>query len=262
MLSNKPEHLGSEYAARFKDESVAAAYYHRPPYPDELLALLHELIVDTPRVILDAGCGPGNLARPLAPTVDRVDAVDFSAAMVAAGRALPGGDHPHIRWICGPMETAPLDPPYALVTAGSSLHWMDWSVVLPRFRSVLTPRGVLALADLVTDPPPWDAALRELIPRYSTNPARRPHRLLDELAARHLFRLQGDRSTAPVPFRQSVADYIEAVHSGSDFSRDHMVPEQAAALDAEVAALLAPYCPDGFVDLTVRGRVAWGIPGA
>ena len=45
------------------------------------------------------------------------------------------------------METAPLDPPYALVTAGESLHWMAWEVVLPRFAAALVPGGLLAIAD-------------------------------------------------------------------------------------------------------------------
>ncbi|MBV9278962.1 MAG: class I SAM-dependent methyltransferase, partial [Chloroflexi bacterium] len=53
-----------------------------------------------PRVVLDAGCGTGDVARPLAPLVDRVDAVDISAGMIERGRRLPGGENPAITWIC------------------------------------------------------------------------------------------------------------------------------------------------------------------
>ena len=42
-------------------------------------------------VVLDAGCGPGDLARPLAPLVGRVDAVDLSPRMIAEGRSREGG---------------------------------------------------------------------------------------------------------------------------------------------------------------------------
>jgi predicted TPR repeat methyltransferase len=64
-------------------------YPYRPPYPDEAIELLVELIRDGPRTVLDAGCGTGDLSRRLAPRVDRVDAVDASAAMLAKGRQLP-----------------------------------------------------------------------------------------------------------------------------------------------------------------------------
>ena len=52
------------------------------------------MIADHPRTVLDLGCGTGYLARPLAPLVDRVDAIDISAAMIEEGKRLLGSDHP------------------------------------------------------------------------------------------------------------------------------------------------------------------------
>jgi len=40
--------------------------------------------------VLDAGCGPGSIARALVQEVDRVDAVDVAARMIAAGNASRG----------------------------------------------------------------------------------------------------------------------------------------------------------------------------
>ena len=74
--------------------------------------------------MLDLGAGEGPLARPLAARVDQVDAVEISAAMVSEGRRRPGGDAANLRWIIGAAETARLGGPYALVTAGASMHWM------------------------------------------------------------------------------------------------------------------------------------------
>jgi hypothetical protein len=37
-----------------------------------------------------------------------------------------------VRWITGTAGTAPLRGPYALVTAGASLHWMSWRPTLTR----------------------------------------------------------------------------------------------------------------------------------
>jgi trans-aconitate methyltransferase len=79
--------------------------------------------------------------------VVRVDAVDPSAGMLDRGRSLPGGDAPNLAWIHGTAEAAPLRGPYALIVAGASLHWMAWDVVVPRFRDLLNPGGVLAVVD-------------------------------------------------------------------------------------------------------------------
>ncbi|MFC5268626.1 methyltransferase domain-containing protein [Kribbella qitaiheensis] len=81
--------------ATFRHEGVAAAYRYRSPYPEDVFDRLEELIVDEPRVVLDIGAGEGAIARPLAARVERVDAVDISAAMVDAGRRRPGGDQPN-----------------------------------------------------------------------------------------------------------------------------------------------------------------------
>ncbi len=256
----KPAHLSAAYGAQFADPSVVAAYTHRMPYPPELFALLLDLIRDTPRVVLDAGCGRGEIARGLVGQVDRVDAVDPSAAMLAAGRTLPAGDSPHLRWIMGPLETAPLTPPYALAVAGSSLHWMEWIVVLPRIATALTLGGVLAVVNSDGPPPLWAADLPPIIRRYSTNQAFQPYDLLDELARRKLFAPQGRATVPPIPFSQPLADYIAAFHSMNGFSRRRMPAADAAAFDQAVADLVRPYCPDGLVHLAAGATVAWGRP--
>lgn len=256
----KPEHLGPEYGAQFQDQSVVAAYRFRPPYPDEVFSILAGLISDQPRIVLDAGCGDGAIARHLVEQVERIDAVDLSRAMIEQGKRLPDGNHLRLRWICAPMEDAPLDPPYALITAGASLHWMDWQVVLPRFRQALTPRGMLAIIYDETLPLPWDEPLRSLIRRYSTNQKFQPYDTIEELERRGLFTKVGEQRTAPVPFTQSIDDYIESFHARNGFSRERMSREDADGFDAEVKALLAGYCPTGEVTLQITALVAWGKP--
>ena len=141
-MEAKPKGWASEYAAWFDEPSVVERYHLRPPYPTETFHLLASLAVGSPRAVLDAGCGPGDLARGLAPLVDRVDAVDISAAMIARGQALPGEK---IRWIHAAIEDAALQPPYALIVAGDSIHWFDWQTAFRRFRDVLAPTGWLAI---------------------------------------------------------------------------------------------------------------------
>jgi SAM-dependent methyltransferase len=257
----KPKHLGPEYAAQFADDSVAGAYHHRIPYPPDVFAILAGLLGDGPRAVLDVGCGTGEIARPLLPLVDRVDAVDPSAAMIARGRALPGGDYPRLRWIVGRAEDAPLDPPYGLITAGSSIHWLDWDVALPRFRRLLAAHGCLALLSPEARPVPWAAELQRIIDRYSTNRDYAPYDIVTELASRGLFHVRGTQATAPISFAQPIAGYVESFHAMNGFSRERMTLEAAAEFDAAVRALLAPFCPDGQVHLEVVATVTWGVPG-
>lgn len=257
-MSAKPIHLGPEYGAQFGDRSVVAAFRYRPPYPDEAFDILEELIVDRPRVVLDAGCGTGNVARPLARRVERLDAVDISRPMIEVGRSLPGGSAPNINWIAGRAEDAELQGPYALITAGSSLHWMDWAVVMPRFATLLSERGVLAIFGDGILPVAWDT--RPICARYSTNRDYEPYDLLEELTTRGLFHQLGSRTTRPVPFRQSMDRYIESFHARNGLSRDRMKPSAAAAFDAELRAAVEPHIRDGQVALQLVTTIVWGKP--
>jgi trans-aconitate methyltransferase len=189
-----------------------------------------------------------------------VDAVDPSAGMVARGRAALGGDHPSLRWIVGNAEDAPLRPPYGLIVAAASLHWMDWPIALPRFRDLLAPGGVLAIVELPDAPNPWDDALQQAIDRFSTNRRYRPYDLIAELTERGLFAELGRRRTAPVAFSQPVAAYVESFHARNGFSRDRMKAAEAAAFDAAVARLVAPHAETGSISLRIMGEVVWGRP--
>lgn len=259
MTIPKPAHLGPAYAAQFQDAAVVAAYPTRPPYPAAVVDLLASLVVG-PRVALDVGCGTGDVARRLAPRMERVDAVDISAAMIAAGQRLPGGDAANLRWWVAALEDAPLAGPYGLVVAGESLHWMDWERVLPRLRAALAPGAALVIVERAEEPSPWSESLLALIQRSSTNREFQPYDLIDELTRRGLFALTGQTRIASEPFSQSLASYIESIHSRNGFSRDRMRPEDAAAFDAAATALIAPYAPDGQVNLRVGAVAHWGSP--
>ena len=132
--------------------------------------MLTGLITGEPRWVLDLGAGEGALARPLAARagqVDRVDAVEISAAMIETGRRRPGGDSARLRWLAGAAETVPLPGRYALVTAGASLHWMDWAPVLRRAGQAMTPGAELAIVELSYGRLPWHDELQKIIARHS-----------------------------------------------------------------------------------------------
>ena len=260
-MIEKPEFLGPVNATAFQEPAVAAAYRHRCSYPLETFTILAGLITDEPRAVLDAGCGTGDIARGLAPLVERVDAVDFSKAMIEVGKMLSGGDDPRLVWMCGRVEDIPLQPPYALITAGQSLHWMDWNVVLPYFRDALTPCGYVALVDVEESRSPWGAGVDELIRRYSTIRDFQPYDMVAAWTQHGLWRAYGKRQTAPVRFEQSVESYIESFHARSSLTRERLGRERALAFDAELRDLVAPFACHGMVVLEVAGVVSWGRPG-
>jgi SAM-dependent methyltransferase len=266
-MADKPKQWSSEYASIFQDQSVVAAYQYRPTYPPETFTFLSSLIpaTVTQRTVLDAGCGTGFIARPFAPFVEYVDAVDISEAMIRTAQTLPGGNRSNIRWIAAPIETAPLYGPYALTVAAASLHWMDWEHTLPRFAAHRAPDSVLAIVEDWAQPNPWDRVIGVILGRYSMNTHFTPYTMMTvvkQLEQRQLFQLHGSYETAPVRFQQPIDAWVESFHARNGFSRDQMDVATAGACDAELRAAIAPYCPDGIVEQYSGARILWGVPRA
>ena len=155
------------------------------------------------------------------------------------GKRLAGGTATNITWILGAVEDIDLSGPYALITAGESLHWMNWDLVMPRFASILTPNGVLAITGRSWDTHP---TLRDLelpiIEKHSPVKDYRPHYLIDELRQRSLFAVAGERRFGPESWWPTIDEYLECRHSQRGLSRTHMGEAAVAAFDAELREVL------------------------
>lgn len=258
-MQPKPTFWSQENGTAFQDTSVVSAYEARPPYPDAVFDILASLLVDEPHKMLDVGCGTGFVARHMVGRVARIDAVDMSRKMIDQGTLLPNGDAESLQWIVGSAESVPLDPPYALITAGDSLHWMEWAVALPRFATLLTPNGCLAILGVGQLPTSWDDELLPILRRFSTIQNYHALNLVTELESRGLFKVSGRQTTAPVPFTQSLDAYIESFHGRASFSRERMNPRESEAFDDMVRTLVSGYSPRA-VTLQVVTEVVWGKP--
>jgi SAM-dependent methyltransferase len=261
----KPAFWDRQYAERFGHEAVVANYRFRPTYPAELF----DLLADSARggAVLDAGTGPGDIARPLAALVRRVDAVDLAPAMLAEGRRREGGDRPNLRWVAGPIEEVELDSPYDLIVAGDSVHWFDWPVVMPRFRRLLAPGGLLAIVtrdwfaanDAITGP------LREIYARFSTNRAFVPADPADELEKRGLFRPVRRATTDNSPWVATIDELVSCHHSQNGFAPHTMADDARVEFDRELADAFASFVAARVVEmegerfrLNVRAQIVWG----
>jgi ubiquinone/menaquinone biosynthesis C-methylase UbiE len=101
--------------------------------------------------LLDYGAGTGLVSLPLAPLCSSVLAVDSSAAMLAKleEKAVAAGIK-NVATLQHNLETAPLEGVTCdvLVCSMTLHHVRDVKTLLTRFRSLLSPDGFLAIADL------------------------------------------------------------------------------------------------------------------
>lgn len=249
-----------ELGRAFEDADVVRNYRFRQPYPPETFEILKGLLVE-PRTVLDAGSGTGALTIGLARFAERVDAVDPSAAMLLEARRSPGGASERIRWTLGTAETAPLDPPYGLVTAGASIHWMDPVIVMPRFRAALASGGVLAIvnSESVYAKQEWRGELIDLIRAFS--PIAHHLEFVDlvrSLEASGHFPRDGQRSAAPVAYEQSIDDYVAMLASTSSLSRTTL-RDRADHFERDVRAIFTRH---GLTSVRAElvAEVVWGRP--
>ncbi len=253
--------------ANFASHRVAENYRFRAPYSHEVFEILVGLFEDRSRILLDAGCGPGKITLGLIDHLDRADAVDPSAEMLRVGRSQPNGDSPKIRWIQSTMEDAVLEPPYGLVVAGMSIHWMDISWVLGKFATALMPGGFLALVsgDGPVDAPWQDeerTSMAEFIYRVS---GKHPvgwrgtrEQLNDPLLLHPRFQAVGHKITSPMQVSQSIVDYLRCEHSRSSWSEDYLGERLSAEFDSAMTKLLTPYANGGMLQFSVQTHLEWG----
>ena len=246
---------------------MAANYRFRPPYSPEVYDTLLELMREQPRIILDAGCGTGKITLGLIDRIDRADAVDSSDAMLSVARSLPGAASAKIRWIHSAIENAPLEPPYGLIVAASSIHWMDLDRTLPRFAGALADGAMLAVLD--GDAPvdaPWEREETAFkIDFLTLHDGRHPQwwksmseRLAEPVLVHPMFESVGHRVTAPVAYSQSIADYLRCQHSRATWSENHLGEKASAEFDAALTTILNRYARDGLLTFDMQTRIEWG----
>ena len=114
--------------------------------------LAHVEPTNPPGLVVDLGCGPGNLTAVLAerwPDAE-VIGVDSSPEMLADARR----DHPDMTWVEGDLATWEPPRPADVVFTNAALHWLpDHERLLPTLLARVAPGGVLA----VQVPAEWDA---------------------------------------------------------------------------------------------------------
>lgn len=246
-------------AKAFDNEDVARSYLHRPPYAPALYAFLLDLVPQRRR-LLDLGCGPGKIAGDLAGYFDGVVALDPSGPMIALGQELHAERYPHIRWLHSRVEDAALDDAYDLVTAGTSIHWMQRETVFPRLADI-TPIVAVIGGDEpgeVTWREDWRALNYRWLERLGHTPD--PAGVAAAGAAHEPWLDIAGREAFDFTFRQKIEDFVNCQHSRATWSRAVMGEALAREFDEDIADTMAPWAEDGVLTLAMTSHLTWGAP--
>ena len=252
---------------RFGSPRMAENYLFRPAYSREVYDTLLGLLRSQPRALLDAGCGPGKITFGLVDQVDRIDAIDPSEEMLRVARSFPKRSDPKIRWACTRAEDAELRPPYGLIVAGASIHWMDLDRVLPKFRAALSAGAFLAVldGDAPIDPP-WEAeATRFMLDFLERREGNRPEwwasaaQRMGLPVLRHpLFEYVGSLVTKRVEVSQSINDFLRCEHSRATWSEEVLGESDSHKFDAQMTQILTPHANHGLLTYSMQTRIEWG----
>jgi SAM-dependent methyltransferase len=127
----------------FKDHfSTQAASYaaFRPRYPEALAQLIAER-APTRELVVECGCGNGQLSALLAGQFAQVIATDASAEQLAHA-----AQHPHIHYHLATAEALPVaDASADAIVAAQSVHWFDLPKFYAEVRRIARPGALLAL---------------------------------------------------------------------------------------------------------------------
>ena len=240
----------------------SAGYYdrYRRPYPEAMLTdLIRRADVSERGRLLDLACGTGQLAFALGQLFCEVWAVDQEPDMVdvVAAKAAAAGAR-GVRPIVSSAESLDAEPDYFdLVVIGNAFHRLDRDLVAGRVLRWLKPGGYLALCwssgpwagaedwqrALAATLDAWKAALavEDRVPAGWDLPQKRRPDL--QLLADAGFEAAGRREF-PVEHRWSLPEIAGYVRSTS-FLPAAVLGDQAAAFDADLAAMLGPHSNGG-----------------
>ncbi len=208
-----------------------APYYarYRPPYPEAFIKhLATRFGLDGTQRLLDLGCGPGDLALPLAAYAREVVAMDPELEMlrqaIARGQDL---EIENVRFVeGGSNELARLSSElgrFHLVVMGESFHWMDRDATLATLYETVEPGGGIAIT--------WKHMMAGVVESWSPDvraedgPSAPNEGARDWLsvANRVVRRWLGEERRAGSGFYQAARDHHEAYVARSRFRRMEVV---------------------------------------
>jgi broad specificity phosphatase PhoE/ubiquinone/menaquinone biosynthesis C-methylase UbiE len=232
--------------------ALSCADDHRP--------LLRMADVTPETVILDVGCGAGDVGLAFAPYAGRVIGLDITSAMLERAelaRIARGVGNLDLMW--AEATELPIDDSFAdIVTARDLLHLLnDPAAFAVEARRVLKPGGILLLDEMVCNPDPVTRATRETI-EARRNPSFRRLLSRDEIARLLMSTGYSVEQSETYEVRRNVDDWL-ACAAADESTRAAVRQMLEAGMDTDAAGLQMRSQRDGglsFTEQRVRLRAS------
>jgi ubiquinone/menaquinone biosynthesis C-methylase UbiE len=161
---------------------VADLYHaHRHGYPAAVIDLLADAFtLNDQDLVIDLGCGTGQLALPIARRMRAVLGVDSEPDMLRRGRqAARDAGIASVSWMLGADTDVPTmhglfgERSVAALTIGQALHWMRYEDLFRAAVPLVRPGGGVAVISngtpLWLQESTWSQGLREFLERWLGN---------------------------------------------------------------------------------------------
>jgi trans-aconitate 2-methyltransferase len=108
--------------------------------------LLAQVQLDSPRLVVDLGCGPGNQTRTLAERWPEARVIGIDSATDMLQKAQPLAIPGRVEFVACDIANWSPEAPVDLIVSNAALHWLgDHKRQLARLAAMLTPGGFLAV---------------------------------------------------------------------------------------------------------------------
>lgn len=227
----------------------------RPPYPDALFKALLDEVPPSHRLLVDLGCGTGEIAIPLSTPFEQVVAVDIEPEMVATGTAKAAAlGIDNIDWRVSRAEDVRFpEGSVHLVTIGAAFHWMDRPAVAAQCLEWLASGhcvAVLGSNSPWTGEAPWQQVAVDVMRRRLGEHRRAGSGTFERPAEPHEVVLAAagfaDVEERPFPVEHVwTLDGFLGYLASTSFAGPEVLGDEAVAFENEMRAELLAYDPSG-----------------
>jgi ubiquinone/menaquinone biosynthesis C-methylase UbiE len=264
-------------STHYKDTFKGSAWYYarfREGYPEEFFELLRiKFNLSKSDRILDLGCGTGQIAIPLARSVNVIVAMDPEPEMIGEGKEQAASQGvENITWIEGGSGDLPTLKEklgkFKLVTIGTAFHWMDRKKALDDIYEVTADDGGIAIvwnngiwSESVYE---WQTGVRQLIRKYLGEERRAGSSTYNVDPIRHEVFVAESSFTNIEAWnyrwiRSSTLDELIGNLYSTSMANPVVLGGKRDAFDSELREILAPLeSPNGFrSEGEVEAILAW-----